>query len=335
MTRTGRLLSGQYLTMLLLLYLFPIVAYASEPIVIAHRGASGYLPEHTIAAYSLAIDMGADYIEPDLVLTSDGILIVRHDHYLSTTTDIADIGAFTSRKKELDGRADWYTEDFTLEEIKQLRARQAFKGRTKKYDGHFKIPTFREVINLVREKSRERGYAVGIYPELKIPQYFKQAGFDIAAIFLAELKASAFDKIDSRIFIQSFDPGILRSLNTRTNLPLVQLVSPMRNKDGMLDPIRPNIALGSIAAYADVVGVHKALIAMPDGTMTGLVESAHRLNLLVHVWTLRDDAYPARFFSSADDEIIFFLKSGADGLFTDFPDSAVRVRNRIFSSPHK
>ena len=133
----------------------PIAQPIAQPIVIAHRGASGYLPEHTLEGYTLAIDLGADFIEPDLVLSKDGVLVARHDIYLSTTTDIQSHAEFASRKRKIGNREDWFTEDFTLAELKTLRARQAFTGRSRQYDGKFRIPTFQEVIDLAGWLQRE------------------------------------------------------------------------------------------------------------------------------------------------------------------------------------
>ena len=153
-----------------------------QPAIIAHRGASGYLPEHTLEAYTLAIDLGCDFIEPDLVFTKDGHLVVRHEGYLSPSTDVADHPEFADRKKHSKtfGFEDWFTEDFTLEEIKTLHARQAYPGRSREYDGKFLIPTFMEVLELARAKSKEKARPIGVYPETKHPGHYKKLGHDFA-----------------------------------------------------------------------------------------------------------------------------------------------------------
>lgn len=306
------------------------VSAEDAPLIIAHRGASGYLPEHTIESYTLAIDMGADYIEPDLVLSKDGVLMVRHDHYLSTTTNVSEIMALRKRKKALDQREDWYSEDLTSAEFSLLRARQAFKGRTTAYDDQFHIPTFAEVIKLAIRKTSETGRPIGIYPELKLPQRFKSLGFDVVRIFLDALKENGIDGSSIPIYIQSFDQGILKELRDQTDLPLIQLVNPVR-RNGLADRSTPDISIDHIAQYANGVGAYKSLVATTGGKSSGFIEAAHKLNLQVHIWTLRNDAYPDEVFESAEQELQFFMLLGVDGLFADFPDSAIKVRDRLFA----
>ena len=296
---------------------------AADPLVIAHRGASGYLPEHTLEAYALAIDQGADYIEPDLVFTADGVLIARHDNYLSTTTDVAQRAAFAARKKQKGDREDWFTEDFTLSEIKSLRAIQSFGGRSAGFDGQYQIPTFQEVIDLVRQKERETGREIGIYPETKLPSHFESLGFDFAGTVVAVLDANGLNRASSPVFIQSFEPEILRRLNDMTDVPLVMLVTP-RTRD---DVHTPNIPLEEIRQFADGVGASKILLMNQDGESSGFVEQAQALGLFVHAWTFRDDAYPEALFDNGADEIRQFLEIGMDGFFTDFPDTGVKARD--------
>jgi glycerophosphoryl diester phosphodiesterase len=285
-----------------------------QPLVIAHRGASGYLPEHTLEAYALAIDQGADVIEPDLVFTQDGVLVARHDRYLSTTTNISDKPEFAARKRanndradiEHQGRVDWWVEDFTLAELKTLRARQSFPGRPKDHDDKFAIPTFDELLTLVAHKSKEAGRAVGVYPETKHPAFFASIGHDFERPLLAALQG--FDA--GPVFVQSFEPEILKRLKGKTNAKLVQLVYEKEPGAG------PNISLDEIAKYADGVGAAKA-IALSGAYVT----EAHRRGLFVHPWTFRDDVG-----AGIADELGAAFAIGADGAFADFPDSAVKVR---------
>ncbi|MEX0941355.1 MAG: glycerophosphodiester phosphodiesterase family protein [Pseudomonadales bacterium] len=297
----------------------------ADPIVIAHRGASGYLPEHTLAAYERAIDQGADYIEPDLVITRDGEVVARHDIYLSTTTTVAQVPAFRSRKKRIGDRLDWYVEDFTLAEIKSLKARQAFPGRSGEYDGRFDIPTFQEVIDLVQRKQIETGRKIGIYPETKAPSHFESLGFDFAELLIAVLEKNNLNELGKPVLIQSFEPEILKRLSGMTQLPLVMLVRPA-SPDALHTP---NIELDQIARFADGIGAMKPLLMDVHGESTGLIERAHELGLFVHAWTFRDDAYPAEIFDSAKHEVRHFLAIGIDGFFTDFPDSGVKVRDQF------
>ena len=341
------------------------------PLVIAHRGASGYRPEHTLEAYGLAIDQGADVIEPDLVFTKDGILVVRHDRYLSTTTDVAQHPEFAGRKKpnadpDDSPREDWWVEDFTLEELKTLRATQPFPGRSKDYDELYEIPTFKEALAFVSARADEAGRPVGVYPETKHPGYFESIGLDFEQPLLAAL--DGFDA--GPVFIQSFEPGILKRLKGKTDAKLVQLVYEETPGAG------PNIPLTAIADYADGVGPSKDLILANDGELTPFISDARRVGLFVHPWTFRADqrnpnlkgpfgfSGKARIEDSAEGkklrieqfdegstssigksshdvegwvpktlgdgliytEYDFFFGVGVDGLFTDFPDTAVKAR---------
>ncbi|MEX0645481.1 MAG: glycerophosphodiester phosphodiesterase family protein [Parvularculaceae bacterium] len=327
------------------------------PLVIAHRGASGYFPEHTLEAYALAIDQGADVVEPDLVFTKDGVLVARHDRYLSTTTDVADHPEFADRRRANNDpddapRDDWWVEDFTLAELKTLRARQPFPGRSKEFDGLYAIPTFAEMLALVSKKAKEAGRPVGVYPETKHPGFFASIGHDFEKPLLAALKD--FDA--GPVFIQSFEPEILKRLKGKTTAKLVQLVYEKSQGAG------PNIPLAEIATYADGVGPAKGLTAQSDGTLSSLIKDAHTLGLSVHPWTFRDDVsnvalkrmnelagaqVGVAIDSEGDTFVIFdpnwlatvgipketglefwsFFFWGVDGVFTDFPDTAVKVRD--------
>lgn len=291
---------------LLLLVLLTPLSYG-DALIVAHRGASGYYPEHTMEAYRAAIQMGADFIEPDLVPTKDNILIARHDVFLSTTTNVADV--FPDRKRELEGREDWFVHDFTLAEIRRLRARQPHKGRSREYDDQFIIPTFSEVLTLMNGAKHDQ--FVGVYPELKAPSFFQAAGHDVVNLLLADLRQH---DMTEDVLIQSFDADTLRRLNRLTPLPLVMLVTP-----------RSELALPAIAEFADGVGALKHLLMDAAGQSSGFVEQAHELGLFVHAWTFRDDRLVAP-FKNGEDEIRAFLHLGIDGFFTDYPDTGVRAR---------
>lgn len=314
------------------------------PIIIAHRGASGYLPEHTIEAYKLAIEQGADIIEPDLVITKDGVLIARHDRYLSTTTNVASKPEFADRKRvdndpNGNGREDWWVEDFTLDEIKILRARQPREDRPQEFNDQYKIPTFDDVLTLAAQKADKHKRPVGVYPETKHPTFFESIDLDFEAPLLAAL--DGFDA--GPIFIQSFEPEILKRLKGKTDAKLVQLVYEETPGAG------PNIPLAEIAEYADGIGPEKSLLFSARNQLTGFVIEAHAYELTVHPWTFRDDVAPTlpeefvdNYFlpehSLFDDkpinqqEYIAFLLIGVDGVFTDFPDTAVKMRDAMQAS---
>jgi len=288
----------------------------SSPLVIAHRGACGYLPEHTLPGYRLGAALGADYIEPDLVFTKDGHLVARHDHYLSTTTDVADRPEFAVRKTEKPGHdgPDWFTEDFTLAEIKTLRARQAFSSRSKAADGMFEIPTFDEVIALAQTEGKKLGRTIGVYPETKKPGYFAELGYDYPRAILEALKRAGWAKPGAPVFIQSFETPVLKTLRDRTELPLIYLIAS-----------NPGETMTDIASFADGIGPYKNLLADDKGRSTGLLERAHEAGLKVHPWTFRADQLPSQ-FKTAQAEFDFFYRLGVDGVFTDFPDAAHAAR---------
>ena len=290
---------------------------AAEPLVIAHRGASGYYPEHTLEAYRAAMEMGADYIEPDLVLTRDGVLIARHDIFLGTTTNVAEV--FPDRRSSADGKSEWYVSDFTISEIRQLSAVQSYGNRSREYDGQFGVPALADVIALVREVEKSSGRQVGIYPELKAPAYFAGKGFNMGQLLLDELEKHTFE---AKVLIQSFDPEALKSLDGKTTIPLVMLLTPQ----GRENFNTPNIPLEEVAGFADGIGAFKYLLINRQGGDAGVVSRAHDLGLFVHAWTFRDDNLPP-FATSAEEEIRLFLSLGVDGFFTDFPDTGVKVRD--------
>jgi glycerophosphoryl diester phosphodiesterase len=299
------------------------IALAPPPIlIIAHRGASGHRPEHTIEAYSLAVDMGADVIEPDLVSTKDGVLVARHENEIGGTTDVAD--KFPDRKttKTIDGASviGWFTEDFTYAELHTLRAKERLAFRSHAYDGKFPIPTFDEVIALADRRSTEVGRPIGVYPETKHPTYFKSIGLPLERRMLETLAKHGKTRREDLVFIQSFEPSSLQTLRPLTSLRLVQLLD--RGAD--VSPAR----LAQIATYADGIGANTRLVIPANGdtlgSPTSLVEDAHRAGLFVHVWTLRSEPVFLSPVYGGDPkkEYLQFASLGVDGIFGDFPDVA-------------
>ncbi len=297
-------------------------------IVIAHRGASGERPEHTLEGYRLAVDQGADYIEPDLVMTRDGVLIARHENEISGTTDVAEHPEFAARRRSqvIDGEpvTGWFTEDFTLAEIKTLRARERLpelRPANRAFDGRFAVPTFDEIMQLVRDVNRRPigKTGMGVYPETKHPAHFAAIGLAQEMAVLQTLQRFDYAHEGSPAFIQSFEPHNLRQLRSLTRLPLVQLLEH-ELKD-----------LQQIAKYADAIGIEKSLAT------TDAVAAAHSCGLAVHVWTFRaeNEFLPAdlrvgRSPAAHGDlaaEIARYLARGIDGFFTDFPAVGVRVRD--------
>jgi glycerophosphoryl diester phosphodiesterase len=298
----------------------------SKPLIIGHRGASGHRPEHTLEGYRLAAEMGADFIEPDLVSTKDGVLIARHENEIGGTTDVA--VKFPSRRatKTVDGQAitGWFTEDFTLAEIKTLRANERLAFRSHAYDGQFGIATFDQVIELAQQLGRELNRPIGVYPETKHPTYFRHIGLPLEEKLIASLAKHGWNRKDAPVFIQSFEPDSLRFLRAKTSVRLIQLTS----EAAMVDAA----GLKKIAEYADGIGPEKRLIVPIGadgslGTPTDLVQRAHAAGLLVHIWTIRVDKefLPAGYHGRGEAEYEQFRDLGVDGLFTDFPDVAAKV----------
>jgi glycerophosphoryl diester phosphodiesterase len=331
----------------------------TQPIVIAHRGASGYVPEHTLEAYALAIRQGADYIEPDLVMTRDAVLVARHENEIGGTTNVADVPQFGSRRttRVIDGQSvtGWFTEDFTLAELKTLRARERLpklRAANTRYDGQFTVPTFEEVLQLARGSGKA---SLGIYPETKHPTYFQRLGLPMEDALLEILKRHGYASRESPVFIQSFETANLRALRGKTPLRLIQLIEAdgapydlvvAGDERTYADLLKPK-GLKEIATYADGIGVHKSLIIPPLadgrlGTPTRLAADAHAAGLLVHGWTFRaENEFLPKNFQSADDpaalgqlagEIVTFLNAGMDGFFTDHPDVGVLARDAFARS---
>ena len=322
------------------------------PIVIGHRGASGDRPEHTLEAYWLAIQEGADYVEPDVVSTRDGVLVARHENEISGTTDVAAHASFAGRRttKLIDGVnvTGWFTEDFTLAELKTLRARERLPQlRGTSYDGRFEIPTLQEVIDLVARVNSERlkgsnQTLVGIYPETKHPTYFDSIGLSLEEPLVRILDANGYRGKNALVYVQSFETANLRDLAGMTGVPLVQLLNSSGKPFDFVvngDPrtyadLATLAGLREIAGYAQGVGVNKDLV-VPRGAggqllaPTALVHDAHRSGLLVHAWTFRAENtfLPLDFRVGTDPvklgdlagELRHFLGLGLDGFFTDHP----------------
>jgi glycerophosphoryl diester phosphodiesterase len=327
-------------------------------IVIGHRGASGYRPEHTLAAYELAIELGADYIEPDLVSTRDHVLVVRHENEISGSTDVADHKEFADREtmKTIDGAPviGWFTEDFTLAELGTLRARErlpAIRPAGAAFDGRYHIPTFQQVIDLARRRH------VGIYPETKHPSYFRSIGLPLEEPLVRALDANGHRGPNASVFVQSFEVGSLERLRRMTGVPLVQLLDDHGRPYDLAvsgDPrtyadLATPLGLAELAAHVQGIGPNKQLIVPRDadnrrGSATPLVGDAHRAGLLVHPWTFRrenlflpvdlrrgDPASPAHLRAAGDlpAELRQFCRLGVDGLFTDNPELAVVLRDEL------
>jgi len=325
----------------------------TPPLVIAHRGASGYRPEHTIASYTLAIEFGADYIEPDLVATRDGHLIARHEPLLDDTTDVKSHPEFASRRsiKTLDGKETpgFYASDFTLAEIKKLRAVQANPARSKEYDGQYTIPTFEEILELVRHESARRGRSIGLYPETKHPAFHLALGLPLEERLLEALQRNGLNERRAPVFIQSFESANLQYLRSKTPLPLVQLMD-----DGALiydssgtRVVSVNIpdygdrrggqrpgSLADIAKYANAIGPWKRQILRDIGKpallTTTVIEQAHAAGLHVHTYTFRNEpaTLAPEYGNDPVREYRQFFELGIDGVFSDFADTALRAREQ-------
>jgi glycerophosphoryl diester phosphodiesterase len=358
----------------------------ARPLVTGHRGASGYRPEHTIEAYTLAIDQGADLIEPDLVATKDGVLVARHEPMLSGTTDVASRPEFASRKttKNVDGvpTTDFFASDFTLAEIKTLRAVQAFAERDQRYNGQFQIPTFDEVLALAQTKGREKGRTIGVYPETKHPTFHQDLNLALEDRLLAALTKVGWNSADAPVFIQSFEQANLKSLRTKTKVRLIQLVDAddvnvatgaitfaapydrpydwtRAGRAGTFGDLLTPAGLDEIKTYADGVAPWKRYIVTVKATLdaqgkprdmngdgavndadfdavanTTLAAEVKKRGLLLHTWTFRNEArrLARSYGNDPAKEYDQFFKLGINGLFSDFPDSAVTARDAYWAA---
>lgn len=294
------------------------------PLVIAHRGASGVRPEHSQAAYQLALEQGADVIEPDLVMSSDGVLIVRHDPYLSTSTDIANRPEFADRQSVLMGREDWWVPSFTAAELRTLTASQTMDDRDQSYNGQYPVMTFDDFLDFVAAEEERCACEIAIEPEVKLPAQFTAMGLDPLPALLASLDAHDLNRADAPVVIQSFDAAFLQRLNDASDVKLAMLYAGPDAEGANAG----GLSLEEIAQFADGVGAYKSLLLTPAGDSTGFVEQAHDLGLEIHVWTVRDDREPLT-GDTVQDELRALYAVGVDGVFTDFPDTAVAVRDQM------
>lgn len=353
-----------------------------RPLVIGHRGASGYLPEHTLESYKRAIDLGADFIEPDVVATKDGELVVRHEPNITATTDVATRPEFASRKttRQVDGMAEtgWFTTDLTLAELKTLRAKQPMAERDQSHNGKYAIPTLREVLDLARNEGARVGRTIGVYPETKHPTYHVTAGLALEDRLLKLLAEYGYTAKNSPVIVQSFEVGNLKYLRGKTAVRLVQLIDgdgvDAQGKVTLAPPfdkpydfavakdrrtfadLLTSAGLKEIKTYADGIGPWKAYLLPArqmdangdgkpddlngDGAIderdrvllppTPVVRDAHAAGLFVHPFTFRSEAkrLVSDYRGDAAAEYRKFYEMGVDGVFSDFPDTAVKARAR-------
>lgn len=330
-------------------FLLPVVAEPLQPItlplVIGHRGASGIFPEHTLTAYQAALDQGADYFEPDLVSTKDGVLVARHENEIGSTTDVAEKFPQRKRTRVVDGQrlTGWFIEDFTLAEVNQLRAIQRLPFRDQQYNGQFSIPTLAEILTFRAEQSARLKRPVGIYLETKHPTYFRSIGLPLEEKLLKHLSQHDLMDADDPVFIQSFEVSNLQWLNRRTEVALIQLIessgAPADQQTtgltyaSMLTPK----GLAQVALYADGIGPDKRLIVpLIDNVLqdpTALISQAHQAGLRVHPWTFRSDAsYLAPAYRGDPTmEYLQFMTLGVDGVFSDFSADAYAARQQFIT----
>ena len=358
------------------------------PLVIGHRGASGYLPEHTLQSYRRAIELGADFIEPDLVSTKDGQLIARHEPLLDGTTNVASLPEFAPRKatRNLDGvsTTGFWASDFTLEEIKRIRAVQSNAARDQGFNGRFEIPTLEEIIELVQGESVRRGRSVGIYPETKHPTFHFAIGLPLEEALLRTLSRYGLTQKNSPVIVQSFEVANLRYLRTRTSIRLVQLIDAddvamdgsltfaapydkpydytvIGDPRGFFDLATKPANLAEIKKYADGIGPWKRYIVSvrgvdangdkkaddingdgsvndsdkPATTPSNLIKLAHEAGLFVHAYTFRNErgTLSGSYGNNPVNEYVQYFTLGVDGVFSDFPDTAIEGRTAAEALP--
>ena len=324
------------------------------PLIIAHRGASGERPEHTMMGYRLAIEEGADSLEPDLVVTKDGVLVCRHENDISGTTDVADHANFTSRRvtKTVDGReiTGWFTEDFTLAELKTLRCRERLpqlRPANAAYNGQEPIPTFEELLDLAINEGQRLGRVIGVHPEIKHATYFDKLNLSHDGPLLKALRARGHTTADAPIFIQSFETDNLRRIGAQTAVRRVQLMAaaggPFNNPSLTYADMITSTGLTRIQTYAQAIGVEKTMLLPRDATgrstaPTDLIARARESGLKVLAWTFRAENkfLPLEFRNGADPaahgdmeaELKLLVARGLDGAFCDFPAIGVAARGR-------
>ncbi|MEU6837094.1 glycerophosphodiester phosphodiesterase [Streptomyces rubiginosohelvolus] len=324
------------------------------PTVIGHRGASGYRPEHTLGSYQLALDMGAHIVEQDLVPTKDGHLVCRHENDITGTTDVADHPEFAGRKatKSIDGVSytGWFTEDFTLAELKTLRAEERIPGNRPDntlYNGRWTIPTFEEVLRWAEKEGRKRGKPVWLYVETKHPTYFRKLGLGLEEPLARLLRRYGRDRRNSALILQSFEPGSVQRLARLVDTPRIVLLSGPKERPWdfvesgdprtVADLVKP-AGLKWMASFAQGIGPTLDLVIPKDAsgrltTPTTLVRDAHARGLLLHPYTLRNENsfLPADFRRGTDPNAygdVFgacaaYFATGIDGIFADHPDTAL------------
>jgi glycerophosphoryl diester phosphodiesterase len=353
-----------------------------QPLVVGHRGASGYLPEETLEAYQRAIDLGADVIEPDLIATKDGVLIARHDPNLAISTDVASHPEFAGRKRvdwPVDGekQTGWFAHDFTLAEIKTLGAIATDAERPQQFNGQFKVVTFQEIIDLAKAQSTKLGRTIAVYPETKNPTYHRDLGLPLEDRLIAMIKAAGWNSKTSPVLVQSFEPGSLKEMKAKgLATRLVQLIDAddYDLKAGTLTYAAPydrpydwtkagdtrlfstmvtTAGLAEIKTYADGIGPWKPYILPVKGTLdasgklkdingdgqanlndattqapTTLIADAHKVGLFVHAYTFRNEKRRLTADVNGDPkaEYLQYYRLGIDGLFSDFPDTAIQAR---------
>lgn len=350
------------------------------PLVIGHRGAPGFLPDHTIEGYILAIEQGADFIEPDLVLTKDSVLICRHEPMLSGTTNVSEIPAFASRKRKMmmdgDEYEDWFAFDFTLAEIKTMYAKQPLADRPQTYNGMYRIPAFQEVIDLAKTKSAQKGRIIGVYPETKHPTLHELQKLPITDKLIDALTAAGWNSKEAPVYVQSFEVSNLQYLRSKSTVKIVQLYDAYDvDKNGSMVMTAPNgqpydfvvggdsrtyndlttdAGLDFVKTYADGIGPWKPFIIPytftdtnndgnpddinADGNIdnsdfsklppTDLITRAHKKGLVVHAYTFRDESKRLLKDYNGDPKTEYkdVYNLGIDGVFSDFPVTAVSAR---------
>lgn len=334
-----------------------------SPLIIGHRGAPGYMPEHTIGSYETAIRLGADFIEPDVVATKDGHLVVRHDPVLTDSTDILAHPEFAGRKRTIKFQGfeitDFFVCDFTLAEIKTLRAKQVMPNRDHSHDGQYEILTLEEMLDVAQQGGKRAGRVVGVYPEIKLPSFHQSVGLPIEDRLLDVLKKAGYASAASPVYIQSFETANLKYLKTKTDIRLMQLLSgdvepqtgamvfkapndrpydwTLAGRAGTYGDLLTPEGLDEVATYASVVAPYKRFLLSfrteADGSRTRIthpeiIENAHKRGLKVHIWTMRDDApfLDPYYKGDAVAEFLDFFRLGVDGVFTDFADTGIKAR---------
>ena len=360
-------------------------AIDAKPLVIGHRGAAGYLPDHTLEGYRKAIEMGADFIEPDLVSTQDGVLIARHEPNMIGTTDVASRPEFASRRKtiKVDGVDDtgFFASDFTLAEIKTLRAVQPLAERSQAFNGQYQIPTFDEVLALAQERGKALGRDIGVYPETKHPTWHVEQKLPLEDKLLAALDKVGWNRADAPVFIQSFEQSNLKALRAKTKVRLVQLVDAddvdpktgaityaapfdrpydwtKAGRSGSFGDLLTPAGLDEVKTYADGVGPWKRYLVTVKATLDAsgkavdvnkdgvvneadytavandtIAKNAKARGLLLHTWTFRSESrrLAATYTADPAKEYEQFFAMGVNGLFSDFPDHAVKARDAFWA----